>query len=239
MLKRICESRKLALLKSDGARLLFTWLIPNVDVNGCFSGDPEVVKGKIFTRLKKPINTVEKYLQDLHDVELILRYNISGDDYLYIINFSEHQPHINPEREGKTEIPQPTPEQLRSNSGATPPQVKVEVEVKVKEKEKYKDVYMDFVSLTKEEYSKLLEKFGENDLKEKITALNDYLGSKGKKYKSHYHTILVWARKDGPKRTGGEHKRCLTRGCKNEGPASRTDDTGQKYYLCPACGGGQ
>ncbi len=35
----------------------------------------------------------------------------------------------------------------------------------------------------------------------------------------------------------GEHKRCLTRGCKNEGPASRVDDTGQKYYLCVACGG--
>ena len=64
-----------------------------------------------------------------------------------------------------------------------------------------KNTYMDFVSLTKKEYSKLLEKFGEADLKEKITALNDYLGSKGKKYKSHYHTILMWARKDGPKRT--------------------------------------
>ena len=35
----------------------------------------------------------------------------------------------------------------------------------------------------------------------------------------------------------GEHKQCLTRDCKNEGPASRTDDTGQKYYLCTACGG--
>jgi hypothetical protein len=238
VLKRICESRKLALLKSDGARLLFTWLIPNVDVNGCFSGDPEVVKGKIFTRLKTPISTVEKYLQDLHDVELILRYNINGDDYLYIINFSEHQPHINPDREGKTEIPPPTPDQLLRNSCVTPPQVKIEVKVKEKDKEKDKKIYMDFVLLTNKEHSNLLEKFGEDDLKEKITALNDYIGSKGAKYKSHYHTILVWARKDGPKRTGGEHKRCITRGCKNEGPASRTDDTGQKYYLCNSCGGG-
>lgn len=153
MLKRICESRKLALLKSDGARLLFTWLIPNVDVNGCFSGDPEVVKGKIFTRLKKPINAVEKYLQDLHDVELILRYNISGDDYLYIINFSEHQPHINPEREGKTDIPQPTPEQLKSNSGVTPPQVKIEVKVKVKDKGKYSEPFLFFWKVFKGRWS--------------------------------------------------------------------------------------
>lgn len=138
VLKRICESRKLAALKSDGARLLFTWLIPNVDVNGCFSGDPEVVKGKIFTRLKKSTKTVENYLSDLSNLGLILRYNTSGDDYLHITNFAEHQPHINPDREGKTDIPPPTPEQLRSNSGATPPQVKIEVKSKSKVKDKVK-----------------------------------------------------------------------------------------------------
>lgn len=193
VLKRICESRKLATLKTDGARLLFTWLIPNVDVNGCFSGDPEVVKGKIFTRLKKSTNTVEKYLQDLHNEGLIVRYNTNGDDYLYIINFEEHQPHINPEREGKTDIPTPTPEQLQSKSRASPPQIEIESKVKVKKKEKYKD----FVFLTNEEYSSLLSRFGEIELNERLAALNDYIGSSGKKYKSHYHTILTWARKNG------------------------------------------
>jgi len=29
-----------------------------------------------------------------------------------------------------------------------------------------------------------------------ITKLNNYIGSKGKKYKSHYHTILNWSRRD-------------------------------------------
>lgn len=132
MLKRICESKKLTALKSDGARLLFTWLIPNVDVNGCFSGDPEVVRGKIFTRLKKSVQSVDNYLEDMVGVGLIARYNTSGDDYLHIVNFKEHQPYINPDREGKTDIPPPTPEQLQSNSGVTPPQIEVEREVKSK-----------------------------------------------------------------------------------------------------------
>lgn len=31
-----------------------------------------------------------------------------------------------------------------------------------------------------------------------IERLNNYIGSTGKKYRSHYHTILNWFTKDGP-----------------------------------------
>jgi len=65
-----------------------------------------------------------------------------------------------------------------------------------------KDKYLEFVYLTKEEYS-LLEARFKSHTTPKIEALNDYIGSTGKKYKSHYHTILNWARKDeanAPKR---------------------------------------
>jgi hypothetical protein len=41
--------------------------------------------------------------------------------------------------------------------------------------------------------------------KEKIERLNNYIGSSGKKYKSHYHTILNWSRNDPPPReTAGQ-----------------------------------
>lgn len=60
-----------------------------------------------------------------------------------------------------------------------------------------KNLYYDFVYLSKEEYQKLIAYFGnESIVHEKIKALNNYIGSKGKKYKSHYHTILSWDRKD-------------------------------------------
>lgn len=48
------------------------------------------------------------------------------------------------------------------------------------------------VLLTQEEYEKLLVKLGERKTAEFISRLENYVGSKGKKYKSHYHTILSW-----------------------------------------------
>ena len=52
------------------------------------------------------------------------------------------------------------------------------------------------VKLTKEEYAKL-EK---SNLLPYIEKLSSYIASKGKKYKSHYATILNWSRKEGKSR---------------------------------------
>jgi hypothetical protein len=68
------------------------------------------------------------------------------------------------------------------------PQSKVK-ESKVKES---KDKYLDFVYLSKAEHKKLIDQLGEKKTKEYIEKLNAYIGSKGKKYKSHYFTILNW-----------------------------------------------
>jgi uncharacterized protein YdaU (DUF1376 family) len=70
-------------------------------------------------------------------------------------------------------------------------------ESKVKES-KHKDYiqFLDFVKLTKEEVRKLIDKFGEQTMNVYIEDLNNGIGSKGYKYKSHYHTILTWYRKD-------------------------------------------
>ena len=61
-----------------------------------------------------------------------------------------------------------------------------------------KETYLEFVKLTEEEYNKLIEKMGLHKTNDLIERLNNYIGSKGKKYKSHYHTILSWSRKDKP-----------------------------------------
>lgn len=63
------------------------------------------------------------------------------------------------------------------------------------DKNEKKNKYADFVSLTLEEYEKLLEQFGEQGTTERIERLNLYKGSTGKKYKSDYLTILNWERK--------------------------------------------
>ena len=64
-------------------------------------------------------------------------------------------------------------------------------------KEKYiKRKYGQFenVELTDEEYQKLKDKF--TDYEKKIENLSNYIASKGVRYKSHYATILNWARNE-------------------------------------------
>jgi len=62
--------------------------------------------------------------------------------------------------------------------------------------------HLDFVFLTPDEYSKLKADLN-GKAEEMIARLNDYIGSKGVKYKSHYHTILNWWRKDHPEKQEG------------------------------------
>ena len=59
------------------------------------------------------------------------------------------------------------------------------------------DLYGEFknVKLKKDEFEKLKEKFPK-DYMARIEALSEYMKSKGKQYKSHYATILSWARKE-------------------------------------------
>lgn len=51
------------------------------------------------------------------------------------------------------------------------------------------------VLLTSEEHQKLLSYFGEDAVNGLIFDLSSYIESKGKKYKSHYATILNWAKR--------------------------------------------
>jgi hypothetical protein len=55
-----------------------------------------------------------------------------------------------------------------------------------------KIAFAEFVSLTQEEYDKLVSTHGEDRTKRMIEILNNYKGSSGKKYKSDYLAILNW-----------------------------------------------
>lgn len=95
----ICKSDKVALLKSDSARLLFTWLIPNADVEGNYYANPKIVKAHIFTMLDKTNEQVADYLLDIASVGLIKIYKENNQFYLYIVNFEEMQIRLDKKRE--------------------------------------------------------------------------------------------------------------------------------------------
>jgi phage replication O-like protein O len=74
-----------------------------------------------------------------------------------------------------------------------------------------KDIYGEFqnVKLTKEEYEKLIIKFGEGIAKEKIEILSSGKESRGYKYKNDYATILNWARKDDKDKNNGHSRQAI------------------------------
>lgn len=71
-----------------------------------------------------------------------------------------------------------------------PPEPTPEEKAKAAKARKYK--YADYVSLTRDEYSKLVEQYSEEDAKDMITLLDNYKGQTGKRYKSDYRAILNW-----------------------------------------------
>lgn len=56
--------------------------------------------------------------------------------------------------------------------------------------------FLDFVMMSNEENNKLLESYWNRNVKIFIERLNNYIGSTGKRYKSHYFTILNWMKKE-------------------------------------------
>ena len=61
---------------------------------------------------------------------------------------------------------------------------------------KKKRYFFSNILLTEDEHNKLLEKFGEAMLKDRLETLSLYKQSRGKKYASDYATVLSWERKD-------------------------------------------
>lgn len=90
-------------------------------------------------------------------------------------------------------------EETESNENATLEENRIEENRidKKKHKNDSKESYGEFnsVKLTTDEYTKLVERMGEKNTRLMIAQLDTYIASKGKRYSSHYATILNWARR--------------------------------------------
>lgn len=92
------------------------------------------------------------------------------------------------ETESKTEPEKPAPLPKEEK----PPESKQKKRGKPRKQEVPKIKYAEFVSMTEEEYGKLISEHGEEKTKRAIEVLDNYKGSKGKTYKSDYRAILSW-----------------------------------------------
>jgi len=145
---RVSKSNKLASLSSDTARLLYTWMLSHLDVNGNFYADPVMVNNIVFCRLGHSVKVVSGCLDELEAVGLIVRYKIDDEIYLNYPDFQEKQPKLNAYKEGKPDIPILTQESRITNACVTPAQEKRrEVkrrEVKTTKREEPKPGFEDF-----------------------------------------------------------------------------------------------
>lgn len=80
-----------------------------------------------------------------------------------------------------------------------PPRVREKKKSYPKKKEEKKP-YLENVFLTEDEHKSLINALGSSKTSEMIDDLSWYMKSQQKRYKSHYHTILNWVRRDKKKK---------------------------------------
>ena len=188
-------------------RLLFVGLWCMADREGRLEDRPKRIKAELF-----PYENIQtdKLLNQLTDSGFITRYSVESEKYIEINKFKQHQHcHV---KESESNIPAPdkhgastvqTPGENVCNPSTVICNPSTEIPLpKPGPRTGEKDRFLDFVFLTDDQKEKLNEKFGEKGTEERISALDIYIGKIGevaasKKYKSHYHTILDWERRNG------------------------------------------
>ena len=97
----------------------------------------------------------------------------------------------------KTKDKEEKKERKKEVSGATPPNPPPPQKKKTSVKENKEKYGPDgLVLLTTLEHTSLQKEIGDKDVEAFIEELNGYIASTGKKYKSHYHTIQNWHRRN-------------------------------------------
>ena len=179
------------------ARILYAGLWCFSDKFGCFEWRPLKMKANIF-----PLSSckIEPLLEQLLAQELIFKYDINGTSYGIIPTFLKHQsPHKD---EKKSDIPHPSENFMKSHEKVKDAYIYINRNINrnINKKEGKKFGEFQNVILTDAEYEKLIEKLGDDKTGQLIENLSEYVHSKGKRYKSHYATILQWSKRD--KKTG-------------------------------------
>ena len=198
-------------LKSDKSRLLYILMYTHCDKEGRLSADVDEIKYKIVPRLRYSLDKIKEILQELHDIRLIVLYEVKGKPYMEFIDFEKNQIGLRKDREGKTKIPA-YPDQLRTNSGLTPPERKGKErkrkETKGKEdkntslKNEFEKEFEDFWEVyprkmgkqdAKSAFFSLLKQMKLSEIISAVNGYNDYLKekriSKGIKFEEQWEFI--------------------------------------------------
>jgi hypothetical protein len=169
---------------SSHARLLYigSWTLADDNVF-TLPYRPEWIKAQLFPYEK--IN-IEDLIKELIEKDKFIIFEYEGKQYIYIKNMNKHQRIDKPSKQKYPAYSGSPTNLLQEESGRAHSKDKLNKDNINKEK------YGEYVFLSKDEFNKLNMDFGVKLIETYISRLNDYIGSKGKHYKSHYHTIRMW-----------------------------------------------
>jgi hypothetical protein len=192
------SDEKLARLSRD-ARLLYIGLWTASDDYAVVKGNPMWLRSQIFPYDKIKIDQFKKWLNELLGCKRLIAFEKSGENYFFIPSFLAHQKVDHPSR---TRNPDPPPEILARASREFRDETETETETETEVHIRPGNIQLgefNNVTLSQKELEQLNNQYGEKETSDKIEKLSIYMASKGKKYKSHYATILNWERMDEKK----------------------------------------
>lgn len=186
---------------SHEARLLYIYLLSNLATHICGYYELTVKEMSFFTGLQP-----KKVNDSLTELEPNVMYI---DGWVCIKNYAKHQNVANNikvqtlierELENVPEHVLSLSQKSKSKSEAMDSlSMPYKKEEKVEKSVENVGVYGEFknVKLSDDEKVKLINKYGRDEAKKLVEELSTYLSSSGKRYKSHYATLLNWARRKG------------------------------------------
>ena len=222
----IFEDEKIQIIESmpEGSQMVLTWIkllalagrtnregIIAITETKAYTAESLAVIFKISTELvKKALET----FQDFGMIEI-------SKGIVYIINWGKYQNLEGMERirakdrerkkleREKRKSRENTEQKPEDSIKETQPQLFAQrlKEPEQKKKERVCETFEEYVKLTKEEYIKLVNTYGQEKAQSFIVKLNDYIGQHNKDpYKNHYYVIANWIHRDQEKgggRNGG------------------------------------
>ena len=163
----------------------------------CKRGDVNLSIDHLATRWGWSRGKTKRFLETLEDEQMIVLKTDSRKTVITVENYNIYQ-HVSEKTDSKRTADGKADGQQTDRQTVRQKDTTKESKRKLKNVKEYIMPAMgEFknVHLTEEELEKLKEQFP-YDWQERIERLSQYMASKGKRYKSHYATILTWARKE-------------------------------------------
>ena len=200
----ICSSENIEQL-TPNEEVLFYRIMVNCDDHGLMDARIQIIKSKCYPlRLNLKTEILEKWLNSLVNNKLIFLYVVDGRRYLKMTSWEKHQqiraiktkcplPDTNGNHLISTDINRNQTQANVTVIQSNPIQSESESESESNDDNKF--IFVQTLSMTKDEYQKLIEKFTKETVDDKIEYAKNYK-LLTKKYNSLYLTLNNWLKSD-------------------------------------------